>query len=453
MQKKMKPRFYQRRTAKLAWARAQEKKNVLVVSPGGSGKTLMLAMVAKMAMQATKTVLVLVHRKELIEQSKRHLIAHGIAPGRIGVLVGAKQDLPPFMSVLIASIQTFTRRDIEVADIVLVDEAHHAPARTYRELLSECARGTVFGFTATPTRLDNVALEGIFDEMVEAAKVSKLIRKGFVARPVCFSSIDGLIPDLADVPIRGRGRNRDYDRSLLARKMDTPDLNGNIVVQYKKTAKKQQSIVFAASILHAQHIADRFNAEGITAEVFHGKLRPAERDLVLGRFKNGQTIILCTVDIANEGLDLPSIRVAIFARPTASFTVYMQQCARVMRPGPQAIILDHAGNVLRHGLPYIDREFTLEGALEEVPEAAQAKMCPECGHLVQCGEMTCDQCEHEFPRPKRKLLLSESNGELVNLSKRAFLRRIKTFANKKGLGSDWVRKVVRQYETVLQASA
>lgn len=451
-QEKLKPRAHQKRGVNEAWRLSKLEKNVLVVSPGGSGKTLMIAMLVKLAIADDKTVLVLAHRKELIDQAKRHLVQHGINGKRIGVLVGQKKDLPAFMNVLVASIQTFTKRDIELADVVVIDEAHRAPTRSYQLILDQCARGCVFGFTATPTRLDNVALETTFDEMVEAAKTSRLISRGLIAKPVCFSSIEAFIPDLRDVTIRGRGQKRDFDHNQLKERVDTPELNGNVVEHYYKRAKGKQAIAFMVSILHAQHIADRFNARGISAEVFHGKLSPTQRDLVLGRFKNKKTMVLCTVDIANEGLDVPFVRAAIFARPTTSFTVFMQQCARVMRPGTQATILDHAGNILRHGLPYIDREYSLSGALEEVPEAAKVKMCPACQHLVQCGDLTCEACGYEFPRPQRKLLIGEDESKLTNLQRNAFKKKIKALAKQKGVGDTWVNQIMMKYSQLLEVA-
>jgi DNA repair protein RadD len=446
----LKPRSYQKTAYRRAVKALDDGKNVLVVSPGGSGKTLMMSMLTKYFLRQGKTVLWLAHRKELLEQAKSHLIRYGVSPKRIGLVTGEKTDLPTFRRVLLASVQTFSKRDLKIADVVLIDEGHHAPARSYQDIVSQCARGAVAGFTATPTRLDGVGLVGTYDEMVEAAKVSRLIRKGYVARVTCFSPAEALIPDLRAVRARGRAGNRDFDRTDLEREVDKPELVGNIVEHYKKHAKNKQAILFAVSIKHADHIADRFKEEGISAEVLHGGLSQAQRDLVLGRFKSRTTTVLCTCDLANEGLDIPAVRVAIFARPTQSFTVYMQQAARVMRPGPKSTILDHAGNVIRFGLPDIDRTYGLDGVLDEVPEAAQVKKCPECGCLVPCGEMTCLGCGYAFPNPARRQLLEEGEGELLAMNRNAFLRRLRALAKKKAKGEKWVQQVMEKYKEQLE---
>lgn len=437
------PYRYQRDAVRNAWGFMQQGENVVVVSPGGSGKTLMIAMLARLALRARKSVLVLVHRRELITQAVDHLVDYGIDRKKIGVLGHGIEDLPDYMMVCVASLQTYRLRDIEQADIVLVDEAHHAPARTYKEIIERHARGTVAGFTATLVRMDGVGFEEVFDKLLVAATMKQLLRSKRITAPVCWGPVGELPVDLSSVPVRGG----DYATTALSHVMNRDELVGNTVTHYKKHGGNQQAIGFAVSVEHTESLAKRFRNAGISSTGLHGKMSEEEQLDVLARFKRKDIRVLWTCQLANEGLNIPEVRVVIMARPTKSFVVYQQQAARCMRPGTKPILLDHAGNVLVHGLPYIDRQFSLSGLLEEVPVEATAKECPDCGNMAMCGSMVCEECAYEFPVPAKKEVMSETDESLVKVSYAAFARRVKSFARKHKVGDAWVQRVIEHYRT------
>ena len=363
---------------------AQGKRSICLVSPTGSGKTVIAAHIIQNALSKGRRVLFLAHRRELIDQCAAKLRDLGIWNYNV-VLSGHPHSRNPNAPMQIASIQTLIRREYPPADLVIVDEAHHAAAGQYQTLLANYPDAYVLGLTATPERLDGKGLDGIFHDLVEVASVPGLIEDGFLIAPTCLGpaaeQAASIKAALAGVKVSGG----DYAEGALAEAMDTAPLVGDIVSHWMLWALGRKTVVFAASIAHSQHIVEQFRQAGIAAAHLDGGMPTADRERLLAAWRKPGLDVVSNCQVLTEGFDYPELSCCVLARPTKSVALYLQMVGRVMRPAPGkngAIILDHAGNINEHAPPHIDRVWTLQGATKkrQTPKT-HACFVPGCGAL------------------------------------------------------------------------
>lgn len=399
--KAKKARYYQVLAAQTLLALMYAGKKPLGELAGGGGKTLIIAMIMYKLVQDGKRVLYIAHRRELLLQVQKKLTEDGgLSPSFIGLMMGGKKrnlDRP----IQVASIQTLQNmKDLRGFDCIVFDECHRAVAKSYQNVVAQLPNAMVVGLTATPTRLDGKPLGAAFTDLIKIEKISVLIAKGFLSRPRCFSDKKELLPDLKGLVTLGG----DFDLKELAKRVDLKDLRGAILANYCRVARGRQFIGFASSVKHSRKLVEEFTAAGIPCAHLDGKTPQPERDEVVRRFRAGELVGIWNFDILTEGFDLPACRVCIMARPTKSLVKYLQQAARVMRVynDEDAIILDHALNVVRHFFPDEDREYTLEQG-EVVPDdRLNVKVCPECGEMVPSNAHVCPGCGYSFAAKERK---------------------------------------------------
>ena len=178
------------------------------------------------------------------------------------------------------------------------------------------------------------------------------------------------------------------------------------MAHYKKFATGKRCVVMCVSVKHAEHVAAQYVANGVAAEVIEGTLSSTDRDAMLERFRRGETLVICNVALLIEGVDIPSIEVVQWLRPTQSLIVYMQGNGRGLRPSPgkeRLLILDHVANWHRHGIPDQDREWKLEGRekgkrkKKDEDEAPPVQQCQECYHVFAKGPTHCPACGNQLP--------------------------------------------------------
>lgn len=372
---------------KVAEARAMMgsgKKSICLVSPCGSGKTVIAAHIILSALSKCRRVLFLAHRRELINQCADKLKALGVLDYNV-ILPRHPQSNNPTSQMHIASIQTLIRREYPKADLIIVDECHHAVGRQYQSLLSNYPNSYVLGLTATPERLDGKGLDDIFQDLLEVATVPQLIEQGFLVKPTCLSPsiemAEKIKESLSGLKIRGG----DYDEGELGDAMDNKVLIGDIIEHWKEWAFGQKTIVFAASILHSQHIVEQFTNAGIAAAHIDGKMGTKERERILSAWRTPALDVVSNCQILTEGFDYPELSCCIQARPTKSLALHLQMVGRIMRVANGkngAIILDHAGNILEHGVPHAERIWDLKGsAKKSKSEKPHACFMPGCGAM------------------------------------------------------------------------
>lgn len=377
----------------------RDHRRVLLQGATGSGKTVMFAYLAARVSANGKRVCILVHRHELLHQASAKLTEFGVAHD----IIDAKRRSVTRAPVVVASVQTMARRLVHYAecyDLLIVDEAHHATASTWALVLQAFPAAYVLGVTATPERADGVGLGTVFGELVLGPTVRDLIDQGHLADYRCFAPRHGG-PDLSGIKtVAG-----DWDRHQLSAVMSRPTIVGDAVAHYRELATGRPAVAFCVGIKDAENCAENFRAAGYRAISVDGSLDRDERTRRIGGLASGEIQILTSCDLVSEGLDVPGIVAAILLRPTQSLGLYLQQVGRALRPKSEpAIILDHAGNTSRHGLPCQPREWSLHSKRRNGKSgAAPIRTCPECYAIVPAAAAKC-ACGHEFGTTPREPL-------------------------------------------------
>jgi DNA repair protein RadD len=389
----------------------------LLCLPTGGGKTCVFAAIAKQAADRGRRVLILVHRRELIKQASSKLQWIGVHHGLIAA--GIEPSEAP---VQVASVQTIARRLSRIdwqPDLIIIDEAHHATAGQWERTLQHWPSAYRLGVTATPCRLDGRGLRSAFDHLVLGPSVAELIDAGFLSHSRIYAP--PVVADLSGI----RTRAGDYANDQVAAAMDRPTVTGDAIAHYQRLAAGQQAIAFCCNVAHAESVCAAFQAAGIAAQLLLGNT--VDRDQVVQQFGAGAIQVLVTVDVVSEGFDVPAASVAILLRPTKSLGLYLQQVGRVLRPalGKQAaLILDHVGNVTRHGFPDDHRDWTLDEGIRRTAGTAapSVRTCPEC-YAAFKPQPQCPVCGAQCaPITNRKI--RQLAGELQELKREAVQQRI-----------------------------
>jgi superfamily II DNA or RNA helicase len=326
----------------------------------------------------------------------------------------------------VASIATLYARavrgskiELPPADLIVLDEAHHARARTYRRILESYPNAVVIGLTATPCRGDGRGLGNIFDKIIEGPPIAELIAGGHLVPSKVFAPTR---PDLAGVRVE-RG---DYVESQLAKRMNTDTLVGDIIEHWFRLADRRRTVVFATGVEHSVHIRNEFRQAAVLAEHLDGSTPAKERDAILAKLAAGQIDVVVNAMILTEGWDSPEVACLVLARPTRSLLLYRQMVGRVLRPAPgktDALILDHAGAVFEHGFVEEPITWTLHSdrRAENTAQTARTEghaprltTCPECKATRFQGR-PCEACGW---RPQRRpAAFDVAEGELAHVDR------------------------------------
>ena len=298
-----------------------------------------MAEIARRTTKNNNRVMFLIHRKEVLDQAVKTFRNQGVNP-----------DL-----LTAGMVQTLTRRvdKLPIPNVILVDEAHHALAKSYQRILKQFPKAIVLLFTATPHRTGRIQLDQIADDIIVGQSIHELTEKGFLAPFRYFQP-----PDDFDSKLLKRNSTGDYTAESMQQAMSTK-IFGHIVKQYKRIADGMQAVVYTYSIDSAVEIARKFNSEGISAVEVDGTTPKEKRDLAVRKFREQEIKILVNVNLFTEGVDLPNVDCVIMARPTASLALYLQFSMRCLnpRPGKTAIIIDNANNFKTFGYPDDDRDW------------------------------------------------------------------------------------------------
>lgn len=371
-------------------AAMRSRRAVLYALPTGAGKTVVAVAAISAFLAAGKRVLFVAHRRELVNQARARLLAAGLPPESVGVVMASDRRARPGAPVQVASVQTLARREMPAFDVAVIDEAHHAAGKSYRRILATAHR--TLGLTATPSRLDGQPLRDSFSKLITGPTTSELVASGFLAQARTWTVEDAMLPDVSGVGV-GHG---DYRVGELDAATNRPVLVGNLVEHWTAHADGRATLVFATSVAHSKSIRAEFAAAGIRAEHIDAKTPDDVRDTITTRLESGETQVVTNCGIWLEGWDLPQIKCVVLARPTKSLGLYLQMVGRCVRPWRDIdpIVLDHAGNAVAHGLPQTDREWSLE-AKAKGGGGAGVWTCPECFEIVPALTREC-ACGHVF---------------------------------------------------------
>ena len=355
---------------------------VLYVLPTGGGKTIVASALTQRTVEAGKRVLVLTHRREILKQTSfKTPIEHGL------IQAGLQIDLSH--PVQIASIQTLWARcmradklPLPAADLIIVDEAHHVAANTWRRILENYPKAKVVGLTAAPCRSDGRGLGNHFSRIVEGPQIPDLIAQGHLVRTVYYAPTE---PDLRGVETR----QGDYVIKQLADRMNRADLVGDIVSNWHRFGERRKTLVFCVDVGHSVHVTNEFVKSGVKAEHVDGSTPKDERQAILDRLASGKTELVANCMVLTEGFDLPAISCIVLARPTKQLGLFRQMAGRGLRSAAgksNLTLIDHSGAVFRHGLLEDRVEWTLDvtkraenpthEARDEVRQIAPSRMQP-----------------------------------------------------------------------------
>jgi superfamily II DNA or RNA helicase len=391
----------------------------LLVAPTGMGKTVIFAAITQAAAARGRRVLILVHRRELIHQSSAKLTQAGVTHGII-----AAGFQPSDHPVQVASVQTLIRRIQHAAqpDLIVIDEAHHGVAGSWRKVIDHWPNSLLLGVTATPVRQDGRGLGMVFDRLVLGPSTAELISGGFLCPARIYAP-----PPVADLTGIHR-RAGDYAIDEAADRMDRPTVTGDAISHYQRIGAGQPAIAFCCNVKHAEHVCAAFNHAEVQAATLLGCTDSVRRDATVARFAAGELQVLVTVDVVSEGFDIPAAGCAILLRPTQSLGLYLQQVGRVLRPAPgktAAIVLDHVGNVHRHGFPDDHREWSLDDRVARVRttdvQTPTVRTCPECFAAFKPAPI-CPCCGAQCITQARQL--KQVDGDLQELKREAVQQRV-----------------------------
>lgn len=351
--------------------------SVLIVSPAGSGKSVIISEIARLAVEKGGHIMFFVHRRELIEQ-----IVHSFQKGDV--------DLSKCTIMTVGKI-VHRLGNVPKPSLIICDESHHALAKTYQRIFNYYSDVPRLGFTATPWRLSGKGFNDIYDSMIEGPTVKWLIDNNYLA-PYEYYSVK-----LVDDKKLKRSSTGDYTNQSIDDAIGNT-IFGDVIKTYQDKANGRRTIVYAHSIDFSKKVAQQFNEVGIKAAHCDATTPVKEREQIMSDFKDGKLQVLCNVNLISEGFNAPDCSCVIMLRPTKSLVLDVQQSMRSMRyqPNKKAIIIDHVANYTRFGLPDTDREWSLEDRKKQKRSNTESTvgttMCTQCFAILPAGTKECPFC-------------------------------------------------------------
>ena len=410
------------------------KRSILGVASPAFGKTVIAAHITETARNRDPdaTVWFLVHRKNLLRQTSKSFwqakIEHGlITSGK------SRSKLP----IQVGTIGTVYSRieSLKPPKVMFIDEAHLSRGKMFSTVIQWALDGgsIVIGLTGTPIRLDGKALGDLYQDLIEAKSTAWLIEQGRLSGYRAYTT--PMIPDISSVKTTAG----DFNIKELATAMDKPTIVGDAVAHWKKHAFGMRTVCYCVNVEHSKHTAEAFNHAGIPAvhvdaSTTEAELKEACEGLATGRYK-----ILCNCELVIEGFDLSAqldgadvtLECCILLRPTQSLARYLQMVFRALRRKPNpAVILDHAGCIIRHGLPDEGRDWSLEGAAPGKRKKADdegadvnVSTCKKCYAIFMAGVDKCPMCG--APVEKKVRQIEQTDGQLEEVDVAAIRREQK----------------------------
>jgi DNA repair protein RadD len=415
-------RPFQVRTCRSAARALASNRSVLVVSPTGSGKTVIGTAIVKHFWLRSLRTLFVAHRRELIMQSAEKLRV--IGQQEIGVIMPG-HECKVHCAIQVGTIQTLLAKGFpDNIDLVVLDEAHHYNADDWSEVFARYPKAKFLGLTATPMRQDGRPLGDMLETMIVAESYSNLLEAGYI------------VPCRVYQPEQGMKSNEVAQDPLVA---------------YQTLGNGARAFGYASRVEQCNTLAHRFTSAGIHSRVIEAGTKRDARDESLRLFRKGEVRVLWNVYALTEGVDVPEAGCVIIARQMSHAGMYLQTCGRVLRPAEgksEAVIIDLSGATLLHGFPTEDREYSLDGTAIKRTSAEPLRVCPRCGATSQAWRSSCPECGFVPPvaeAPKLKIYSQALREVFAGIgtpqsAKQAELQRLIRVATEKGWDMYAVRK-------------
>ena len=430
-------------------------RSVMVQMPTGTGKTILLASVVESFLRehSNCNVWIVAHRRELVSQirdtiervfSNNSSLLHKDFPNHSSMVLTSPSVAP----LKAMSIQWLAKHYDEIKEkpgLIVIDEAHHALAKTYKEMWERFPNAKFLGLTATPCRLNGKGFTDLFDVLVQAWGIPEFICKGRLAT-YDFVSIksDGVTQWLID-SLKKRGADGDYQNKEMDMLLNKKPSIERLYQSFEEYGKNRKGIVYAINISHAQKIMELYQEHGIKVVAIDSKTPALERQADIEAFRNGDIQVLVNVDIFSEGFDCPDVEFVQLARPTLSLAKYLQMVGRGLRVAKgkkNCVIIDNVGLYRVFGLPSQvwnwkatfegnlkygrkketpkEREFFLmNGTQETVPVGQDSEMMMVMSHEELMKSLMYREfvdCNDDFAivkLPDGKMTVVNRKGELV----------------------------------------
>lgn len=418
-----------------AWSNGS--RSVLLVMATGLGKTKTFSSIAidrailPAPMERLPTA-ILVHRKELVQQISLTLseedINHNIIAPRpviLGIVAAQRQLFKKQFydynaPITVISVDTLNSRILhhekwaKSVKLWITDEAAHLlKSNKWGRAIEYFPNAIGLGVTATPQRLDKRGLgrhaDGVFDVMIEGPGTKWGIENGFLSKyKIAIPASD------YEKYLRKASDSSDYSKEAMVQASQQSHIIGDVVENYQKFAKGKQAILFATDIDTASKMERQFIGAGIKAKLLTGLTDDKIRLQSLIDFREKRIQVLLNVDLFDEGLDVPGIECVIMARPTMSLSKFLQMVGRglrIMQGKPYMILIDHVGNVKRHGLPCSPRDWTLDRIVKRQDKVNLIRICsnPDCNAPYDRTLTECPWCGTEAITQSRD---SEGSGRV-----------------------------------------
>ena len=356
-----------------AWTRYR---SVMLQMPTGTGKTVLMAEVIRSEKQREKSekfataqhsILIVAHRRELLGQIRGTVRYFGIDLEKNHIVVESIQKLS----------RSLEDKNLEPS-LIIIDEAHHALAKTYRMLWERWPRAKFLGLTATPCRLNNDGFQDLFQTLIQSHTIKEFIKMGWLS-DFDYVTAEPDNPILKQVKrLKKRGTDGDYQTKEMALVMDCEESIENLYQAYRKFVNGKKGIVYAIDRDHARHIAEYYQQQKVNCCWIEAKTPMAERDRLVQDYRDGLIDVVVNVDILSEGADFPEVEFIQLARPTLSLSKYLQQVGRGMRIAEgkdKVVILDHVGMYPAFGLPTGDWNWQLMFSGQLAGKAGMGREC------------------------------------------------------------------------------
>lgn len=383
--------YQQKLVAETRQALSNGNEGVLIVSPPGSGKSVVIAEIARLTTLKKNRVLFFVHRQELVKQIKESFIKHGV-------------DLN-YCTIMTVGKVANRLNILPKPNLIIVDESQHSRAKTYRKIFDYYSGVPRLGFTGSPWRLSGKGFKDIYSAMVQGPTTKWLIKHQKLAPFTLYGY------QLGDKSTLKHSSTGDYTKQSID-DFTRSIIHGDIIKSWLKFAKDRKTIVYCHSISFSKIVAREFRDAGINAVHVDSHTPTQKREEIMDSFKQDKIKVLCNVDLVSEGVNVPDCSCIVLLRPTESLVVYLQQAMRAMRyqPNKQAVIIDQVGNFKKFGLPDTDYHWSLEDR-EKHPHKDEGtaadgptiKTCPECFAVIEASKVTCPLCGHDFSAEIRKI--------------------------------------------------
>ena len=364
--------------------KAAEHNKLLLQLPTGAGKTVIMGKMIQECIKKNKKCIFVVHRVELANQSKKIFESFNLQPVMLSNFSKfQKRAVKINYNLVIAMAQTLVncKFHLENYDLIIFDEAHHCPAKTWKKIITKTSEKTyTIGMTATPIRSDNKGLKTIYDILLSPYSIKELIKETVL----CDYDIVSL-----DVEVEKFFEETEEKNQIF----------GDIRYHFLKYCKNKQTIIFCPNLFFSKKLAEMLQEEGIKIKHIDCNSDPEERKKIIEEYRKNKIQVLTNMDLISEGFDVPQTSCVMMLRNTDSLALYLQQIGRCLRKkndGGKAIIIDMVGNVFKHGLPCGKREWSLKYGVrgENSNAAKEFKKCAKCQVLLISG-MICKVCGYD----------------------------------------------------------